>query len=47
MITTLKRYRYVVRDVDRHGRVRHYFRRLGQKKVCLRSALGTPQFVAE
>ncbi len=47
MITTLKRYRYVVRDVDRHGRVRHYFRRKGQKKVCLRSPLGTPQFEAE
>jgi integrase len=47
MITTLKRYRYVVRDVDRHCRVRHYFRRKGQKKVCLPSAPGTPQFEAE
>ncbi len=47
MITILKRYRYVVRDVDRHGTVRHYFRRKGQKKVLLRSLPGTPQFDAE
>jgi integrase len=47
MITILKRYRYVVRDCDRHGRVRHYFRRKGQRKVCLRGAPGTPQFEIE
>ena len=47
MITILKRYRYVVRDRDRHGRVRHYFRRKGQRKVCLGGAPGTPQFETE
>ena len=47
MITILKRYRCVVRDCDRHGRVRHYFRRKGQRKVCLRGAPGTPQFEIE
>ena len=47
MINILKRYRYVVRDVDRHGRVRFYFRRKGQKKVCLSDAPGTMQFDAD
>lgn len=47
MIAILKRYRYVVRDVDRHGRVRHYFRRAGQRKLCLRNVPGTPGFDIE
>jgi integrase len=37
---------YVVEDVDRHGNVRLYFRRRGQKKVRLRGAPGTPEFNA-
>jgi integrase len=44
MIKIVRRYRYVVRDTDRHGRTRYYFRRKGQKKVVLHSAPGTPEF---
>jgi integrase len=36
--------RYVVEDVDRHGNVRLYFRRRGQKKIRLRDKPGTPEF---
>lgn len=36
--------RYVIEDVDRHGRVRVYFRREGQRKVRIRAAVGTPDF---
>lgn len=47
VINIIRRYRYVVRDTDRHGRVRLYFRRKGMKKVCLHSTPGTPEFDAE
>ena len=46
MISIVKRYRHVVRDVDRHGRVRFYFRRKGHKKICLVGTPGTPHFDA-
>jgi integrase len=47
MISIVKRYKHVVRDTDRHGRPRYYFRRKGQKKVRLRDTPGTPQFDCE
>ena len=37
---------YVVEDVDRHGNVRLYFRRRGQKKIRLRGKPGTIEFNA-
>jgi integrase len=40
-------YRYLVEDVDRHGKVRIYFRRKGQPKVLLTEKPGTPQFESE
>ena len=40
-------YRYLVEDLDRHGKVRIYFRRKGQPKVVLRETPGTPAFEAE
>lgn len=36
--------RWVVRDTDRHGNVRHYFRRPGQKKVRLPGEPGSDRF---
>lgn len=39
--------KYLLRDVDRHGKERIYFRRKGQPKVHLRSAIGTPAFLEE
>jgi integrase len=40
-------YRYVVEDVDRHGNVRIYFRRKGQRKIRLAEMPGTGEFEAE
>jgi integrase len=40
-------YRYSYEDVDRHGNVRVYFRRLGYPKIRLREHPGTPEFEAE
>ena len=40
-------YRYLVEDVDRHGKVRIYFRRKGQPKIVLREIPGTAAFEAE
>ena len=40
-------YRYVVEDVDRHGNVRIYFRRKGQRKVRLTTMPGTDAFNEE
>ncbi len=37
---------YIMRDTDRHGNERVYLRKSG-KKVRLRSAPGTPEFVQE
>jgi hypothetical protein len=45
--TGTRTYRYLVEDVDRHGKVRIYFRRKGQAKVVLSETPGTPQFGAE
>lgn len=39
-------YPYVVKDRDRHGNVRYYFRRKGQRKVRLPGAPGTGEFQA-
>jgi integrase len=41
------RIKYVWEDVDRHGNVRRYFVRAGQKKIRLRAALGTREFADE
>lgn len=39
--------KFLVEDVDRHGRVRIYFRRKGARKIVLKSAPGSPEFFAE
>lgn len=39
--------KYLVEDVDRHGRVRIYFRRKGQRKICLKQPPGTTAFLEE
>ena len=36
---------YICIDEDRHGNVRIYFRRRGQRKVRIHAALGTPEFL--
>jgi len=38
--------RYVDRFVDRHGHVRHYFRRPGGKRIALPGAPGSAEFMA-
>jgi hypothetical protein len=40
-------YRYLVEDVDRHGKVRIYFRRKGRPKIVLQETPGTAAFEAE
>jgi integrase/recombinase XerD len=37
--------KYVVEDQDRHGNIRHYFRRKGQRKVRLRGIPGSDEFM--
>lgn len=39
-------YRYLLEDIDRHGNVRLYFRRRGQRMVRIREPLGSPAFAA-
>lgn len=39
------RLRYVVEDMDRHGNVRLYYRRRGQRKIRLPGPLGSPEFL--
>jgi integrase len=41
------RIKYVWEDVDRHGNVRRYFVRAGQRKIRLRAAPGTREFADE
>jgi hypothetical protein len=40
-------YRFLVEDVDRHGNVRVYFRRKGQRKIRLSETPGTDAFDQE
>jgi integrase len=40
------RLKYIHRYTDRHGHVRHYLRRHGEKKVPLPGAPGSPEFIA-
>lgn len=40
------KYKYVHEDVDRHGNVRLYFQRRGQRKIRLRQTPGTAAFQA-
>jgi len=47
MITTPRRYKFVVKDTDRHGNDRYYLRRPGYPKVRLVEALGSDAFDAE
>ncbi len=39
------RLKYVMQDVDRHGNVRTYFRRKGQKKIRLPGKIGSEEFM--
>ena len=39
--------KYLVEDCDRHGKVRVYYRRKGQRKIALRAPLGTDEFLRE
>jgi integrase len=39
--------RHLVEDVDRHGKVRVYYRRKGKEKIRLRAPLGTDEFLAQ
>lgn len=39
------RFKYVVRDRDRHGNIRYYVRRAGQPKVRLRGLPGSDEFL--
>ena len=41
------RYKYLVRDKDRHGNERWYVRKKGQPKIRLRETPGTSEFIAE
>jgi integrase len=43
----IRLYRYIAEDVDRHGNVRIYFRRKGQRKIRLSEVPGTVAFDAE
>jgi integrase len=43
----IRLYRYLVEDLDRHGKVRTYFRRKGHPKIALKEAPGTTAFEAE
>ena len=43
----LVRYRYVVRDVDRYGNARFYYRRKGQPKIKLTAEPGTAEFLEQ
>jgi integrase len=43
----IRLYRYLVEDVDRHGNVRIYFRRKGERKIRLKEVPGTAAFDAE
>jgi integrase len=42
-----RHYRYLVEDVDRHGKIRIYFRRKGRSKIVLKETPGTAAFEAE
>jgi hypothetical protein len=42
-----RHYRFVVEDVDRHGNVRVYFRRKGQRKIRFTETPGTDEFEKE
>lgn len=46
-VRQLVRYRYVVRDVDRYGNARFYYRRKGQPKIKLAAEPGTAEFLAQ
>ena len=40
------KFKYLIEDVDRHGNMRRYVRLPGRKKVRIREAIGTPEFMA-
>ena len=39
--------KHILKDKDRHGRTRYYYRKLGQPMVRLRAEPGTPEFDAQ
>lgn len=39
--------RHVLEDTDRHGNVRVYFRKRGQRMVRMRDPIGSPEFMAQ
>jgi hypothetical protein len=43
----IRLYRFLVEDVDRHGNIRIYFRRKGQRKIRLTETPGTDAFGEE
>src|ERR1700739_3953497 len=43
----IRLYRFLVEDVDRHGNIRIYFRRKGQRKIRLTETPGTDAFDEE
>jgi integrase len=45
--TGTRDYKFVIEDADRHGNVRVYFRRKGQRKIRLTETPGTPAFDQE
>ncbi len=47
MVEIQRKYRHVVRDMDRHGNVRFYLRRPGHPKIRLRASPQSPAFDAE
>jgi len=47
MVEVSRKYRYVVRDMDRHGNVRFYLRRPGHQKIRLRASPKSPEFDVE
>ncbi len=44
MISIVRRYRYLVRDIDRHGNIRWYVRRKGARKIRLPFGPDAPGF---
>lgn len=44
VVESTKRWTHVVRDVDRYGKIRYYYRRNGQPKVRLPDQVGSPEF---
>ncbi|MCZ8100598.1 MAG: tyrosine-type recombinase/integrase [Burkholderiales bacterium] len=44
-MVAIKKLRYLVRDVDRYGKVRYYVRRKGSPKIKIEGQFGSPDFM--